>query len=124
MVTRGSHFYPAGRHKPGYCPKVTERLPKRPILASGGLKIITKNYIEVLKPRESSLLTFIGLCTAIIAGEGYPPLDRLLLAGVTILLASAGANGLTNYLDRNVDAQMQRTRNRALPSKRIPRFCF
>lgn len=78
-----------------------------------------RNYIEVLKPRESGLLTFIGICAAIVASSGYPPLNRLLLAGVTILLASAGANGLTNYLDRDVDAKMQRTRHRALPSKRI-----
>ena len=41
------------------------------------------------------------------------------MALVTILLASARANGLTNYLDRDVDARMERTRNRALPSKRI-----
>jgi len=80
---------------------------------------IAKNYIEVLKPKESSLLTFIGVCAAIIAGNGQPPLNLLLLAGVTILLASAGANGLTNYLDRNVDARMRRTRHRVLPSKRI-----
>ncbi|MBA7640379.1 Protoheme IX farnesyltransferase 1 [subsurface metagenome] len=46
-------------------------------------------------------------------------MNLLFLALVTILLASAGANGLTNYLDRDVDAKMQRTRNRALPSKRI-----
>ena len=46
-------------------------------------------------------------------------MNLLLFALVTILLASAGANGLTNYLDRDVDAQMQRTKNRALPSKRI-----
>ena len=43
----------------------------------------------------------------------------MLLIALTILLASAGANGLTNYLDRDVDARMQRTKNRALPSKRI-----
>lgn len=43
----------------------------------------------------------------------------LLLALLTILVASAGANGLTNYLDRHVDARMERTKNRALPSKRI-----
>ncbi|MFH1486435.1 MAG: hypothetical protein ABIH46_10215, partial [Chloroflexota bacterium] len=30
------------------------------------------NYIEVLKPRETALLTFIGVCAAIIAGRGYP----------------------------------------------------
>ncbi len=80
---------------------------------------MVKNYIEVLKPRQSGLLTFIGVCAAIIAGDGHPPLNLLLLALVTILLASAGANGLTNYLDRDVDARMQRTQNRALPSKRI-----
>jgi len=77
------------------------------------------NYIEVLKPRQSSLLTFIGICAAIIAGDGHPPLNLLFLALITILLAAAGANGLTNYLDRDVDARMQRTRHRALPSKRI-----
>jgi len=72
-----------------------------------------------LKPRETGLLTFIGVCTAIIAGGGYPSLDLLLLTLIAILLASAGANGLTNYLDRDVDARMQRTKHRALPSKRI-----
>ena len=77
-----------------------------------------RDYIEVLKPRQSSLLTFIGVCAAVIAGDGYLPL-RLLLIALTILLASAGANGLTNYLDRDVDARMQRTKHRALPSKRI-----
>ena len=43
----------------------------------------------------------------------------MLLIALTILLAVAGANGLTNYLDRDVDARMRRTKNRALPSKRI-----
>jgi protoheme IX farnesyltransferase len=88
-----------------------------------GRKIQTKykivmDYIEVLKPRESSLLTFIGICAAIVAGDGHLTINLLIIA-LTILLASAGANGLTNYLDRDVDARMQRTKNRALPSKRI-----
>ena len=78
-----------------------------------------KNYINVLKPRETSLMTFIGVCAVIIAGGGQPPLDTLLLAAVTILIASAGANGLTNYLDRDFDAKMKRTRRRVLPSRRI-----
>jgi len=80
--------------------------------------VVIKNYIEVLKPLPSILLTFIGVCAAIIAGEGQLSL-KLFLVLITILLATAGANGLTNYLDRNVDARMQRTKNRALPAKRI-----
>jgi len=63
-------------------------------------------------------LAFIGLCAAIIAGEGQLS-PRLVLVLVTVLIAAAGANGLTNYLDRDIDARMQRTRNRVLPSKRI-----
>jgi len=80
--------------------------------------ISIKNYIGVLKPLPSILLTFIGVCAAVIAGEGQLS-PKLLLVLVTILLGAAGGNGLTNYLDRDVDARMQRTKNRVLPSKRI-----
>lgn len=78
-----------------------------------------KNYIEVLKPRESFLLTFIGVAAAFIAADGEPSLNVILLAMVAILVASAGANGITNYLDRDFDARMKRTRHRVLPSGRI-----
>jgi protoheme IX farnesyltransferase len=77
------------------------------------------NYIEVLKPRETSLLLFIGACSAIIAAGGNLPIGVLVLVVITIGLGSAGCNGLTNYLDREVDARATRTRNRVLPSKRI-----
>ena len=77
-----------------------------------------KNYIEVVKPLPSILLTFIGVCVAFVAGEGqFSP--QLLLMAVTILVAAAGANGLTSYLDRDIDARMQRTRNRPLPARRV-----
>jgi len=76
------------------------------------------NYFEVLKPLPSILLAFIGLCVAFVAGGGELS-AKLLLVVVTILVAAAGANGVTNYLDRKIDARMQRTMNRALPSKRI-----
>ncbi|MCL2150277.1 MAG: UbiA family prenyltransferase [Dehalococcoidia bacterium] len=78
-----------------------------------------RNYLEVLKPRETILLGFIGLCSAIIAAEGTPPLGTLLLATATIALAAGGANGLTNYLDRKLDARMNRTRGRVFPTQRI-----
>lgn len=77
------------------------------------------NYINVLKPRETSLLAFIGAATAFVAARGVPPWDRLLLVTVTILIASAAANGFTNYLDRHIDSLMPRTQKRALAAKRI-----
>ncbi|MCL2707171.1 MAG: UbiA family prenyltransferase, partial [Dehalococcoidia bacterium] len=101
-----------------------------------------RNYIEVLKIRETLLLGFLGFCSVIIASHTHPeavllPINTfaflywnpyehyfadagiLLLATATILIASGGANGLTNYLDRNVDARMQRTKNRVFPTRRI-----
>ena len=77
------------------------------------------DYITLLKPRETVLLTFIGICSAIIAGQGSAPWDVILLALAAIALGSAGANGITNYLDRHVDARMRRTHMRSLPAKRI-----
>jgi protoheme IX farnesyltransferase len=80
---------------------------------------VLKNYIEVLKPRESALLTFVGVAAAFIAADGHPSSNVMLLAAVTILIASAAANGITNYLDRDFDAKMRRTSHRVLPSGRI-----
>lgn len=76
-------------------------------------------YIEVLKPRETLLLGFVGLATAILAGGGAPPAHQLLWATLAVAVGSAGANGLTNYLDRDMDERMERTRHRPIPSRRI-----
>jgi protoheme IX farnesyltransferase len=78
-------------------------------------------YIRVLKPRETVLLTFIGLCASIVASAGIGHLDAKLisLATLAILLGSGGTNGLTNYIDRDLDAKMGRVRHRPLPSKQI-----
>jgi len=78
-----------------------------------------RDYLEVLKPRETSLLIFIALCAALVASGGEPGGLRLLFAMATVTLGCAGVNGLTNYLDRDIDARMKRTSRRCLPSKRI-----
>lgn len=77
------------------------------------------NYIDVLKPRETVLLTFIALCAAVVAAQGHPEAWPFWGVFTAVLLGSAGCNGLTNYLDRNVDAIMTRTCRRAIPSQRI-----
>ncbi len=77
------------------------------------------DYINVLKPAETGLLTFLGITSAVIAARGYPPTLVFILVLVAVLLGSAGSNGLTNYLDRDVDARMARTCRRSLPSRRI-----
>jgi len=80
------------------------------------------DYISVLKPKETSLLVFIGACAALFAASsldtGFPAGDFVLTV-IALTLGSAGANGLTNYLDRDVDARMKRTCTRVLASKKI-----
>ena len=85
-------------------------------LSRHGLGRTAVVYLRVLKPRETLLLSIIGLCTAVAAGGGSPPLDRFALAAVAIIVGSGGTNGLTNFLDRRVDARMKRTQRRVLPS--------
>ncbi|MDM7999431.1 MAG: protoheme IX farnesyltransferase [Dehalococcoidia bacterium] len=77
------------------------------------------HYVRVTKPRESSLLVFIGFCAMVVAADDLPETGRLLLTLLAITLGSAGVNGLTNYLDRNIDARMRRTNCRPLPAKAI-----
>lgn len=75
--------------------------------------------IAVLKPRETALLAFVGVVAASVAGGGQVEARRFALVSLAIVLGSAGCNGLTNYLDRDMDARMQRTRQRPLPAGRI-----
>ncbi len=77
------------------------------------------NYVEVLKPRETSLLVFIGACSALIAANTSISINIFILTIITLTLGCAGCNGLTNYLDREVDGRASRTKTRALPSRRI-----
>jgi len=83
------------------------------------------NYIGVLKPRESGLHILMGIVAALIAagdvvaaGNAFPT-GEFILAVFAIACGIPGCNGLTNYLDRNIDARMQRTCLRVLPSQRI-----
>jgi protoheme IX farnesyltransferase len=80
------------------------------------------DYLNVLKPRETSLLVFIGACSAAVSAAavgGAFPINVFILTVIAISFGSAGANGLTNYLDRDVDARMARTCRRALAAGRI-----
>ena len=91
-----------------------ERMPETSLRAS------SLAYWELLKPRVTVLLTFLGAASAAIA-SGVDPTQsgRIALITLAVFLGSGGANGLTNYLDRNLDGRMNRTRGRSIPSGRI-----
>lgn len=80
------------------------------------------NYWMLTKPRTVFLLTLTGLCGALIGfGISGKTIDWLVIILVTasIVLGSAGANSITCYIDRDIDAIMDRTKRRPLPSGKI-----
>jgi protoheme IX farnesyltransferase len=91
------------------------------VIGNGGRSSFGRllDYVNVLKPRETSLLVFIAVCTSIVAAGGFPRAELFFLALGAVLLGSAGCNGITNYLDMRYDAKMRRTCSRALPAGRI-----
>jgi heme o synthase len=77
-------------------------------------------YIEVTKPSTVALLVFTCLGAMVVAGgAGGLSLSGWVLALVAITAGCAGADTLTCYIDRDIDALMDRTKGRPLPGKRI-----
>jgi protoheme IX farnesyltransferase len=84
-----------------------------------GLRPILADYVALTKPGIMTLLLTTTLCAMLIAARGLPP---FWLVAVTLLggvFAAGGANVLNCYLDRDIDGQMSRTRNRAIVAGRV-----
>jgi protoheme IX farnesyltransferase len=77
-------------------------------------------YIEVTKPSTVALLVVTCIGSMIAAGGvGGLSLSEWALALVAITAGCAAADTLTCYIDRDIDALMDRTKGRPLPGKRI-----
>ncbi|MBS4043296.1 MAG: heme o synthase [Chitinophagaceae bacterium] len=79
-------------------------------------------YYELTKPKIWYLLVFTAFGAALTASNIYGieiSLPTWALMLFSVAAGSAAANTLTNYHDRDIDAIMERTKNRPLPSKRI-----
>ncbi len=77
-----------------------------------------REYIEVTKPRIWSLLVYTGVAGYLIASRGSID-TRLLILTIALILGTGGANTLTGYIDRDIDAVMKRTMKRPIPSGRL-----
>jgi protoheme IX farnesyltransferase len=81
-----------------------------------------KNYYELTKPKIWYLLVFTAFAGALTASflshiVVHPITWVLIIAGVAT--GSAAADTLTGYNDRDIDAIMDRTKQRPIPSGRI-----
>ena len=81
-----------------------------------------RSYWTLTKPRIWGLLVFTGVAAMLVAyrvTNTPPSLVSVGTCALALVLGSAAANTLTNYHDRDIDAVMERTRSRPLPSGMI-----
>jgi protoheme IX farnesyltransferase len=65
------------------------------------------------------MVLFTGLPVMGMAAGGWPPIGFVVLTMLGIALAASSANTLNAYIERDLDALMERTRGRPLPAGRI-----
>lgn len=76
------------------------------------------DYIELLKPRVMSLVVFTGLSGLVCApGTIHPVIAFVALLCIAVGAGAAGA--LNMWFDADIDARMERTKGRPIPSGRI-----
>ncbi len=72
-------------------------------------------YVTLTKPRILPLVIFTGLPAIVLAAGGWPSLSTIVGILFGIAVATAAANTLNMYVERDRDALMERTRTRPLP---------
>ncbi len=78
-----------------------------------------KTYFILTKPRLWGLLLYTGIAGYIIGAREIRDPFIFTIITLSILAGTAGANTITSYIDRDIDAIMDRTKHRPLPKKLI-----
>jgi protoheme IX farnesyltransferase len=78
-----------------------------------------REYLELCKPRVVALICFTAVVGMLLAVPGMVPLNALLAGNLGIFLAASAAAVINQVVDARVDAQMDRTRHRPLPTGRV-----
>lgn len=91
-------------------------LDARPPSASSPrpFRAVVADYVSLTKPRIIELLLVTTFPVMFLAERGVPSLWLILATMIGGILAAASANALNCYIDRDIDAQMDRTAHRPL----------
>jgi protoheme IX farnesyltransferase len=77
------------------------------------------DYLALTKPAIVALLLLTTLCGMILGASGFPPISILVLTLLGGALTAGGAGALNQYIDRDIDRKMVRTRGRPVADERI-----
>ena len=76
-------------------------------------------YIELTKPRIALMVVVtaaIGYFLSMTHYASFGNMQQFLIAMLGVALAGGGASVLNQYLEQDVDAKMERTKNRPIPA--------
>ncbi|HXN77185.1 MAG TPA: heme o synthase [Candidatus Dormibacteraeota bacterium] len=90
------------------------------LVAARGAASIARDYVSLLKLRIVLLLDATAVGVMFPAAHGHPKPAAVLAVLVGGTLAAGGAHAINCWFDRDIDAEMSRTRRRPLPAGRIP----
>ncbi|WP_445353975.1 heme o synthase [Natronospira bacteriovora] len=81
-----------------------------------GFTALAADYLDLCKPKVVALIVFTAIVGMLLAVPGAVPLDLFVFGTIGIGLAAASAAAINHFIDRRIDAEMARTRNRPLPT--------
>jgi protoheme IX farnesyltransferase len=82
-------------------------------------RVRAADYLALTKPRIAAMALLTVAAGALLAGGREVPVLPLLHALLGAALAAAGASALNQWMERDTDGLMRRTRNRPLPAGRL-----
>lgn len=80
---------------------------------------IARQLVTLSKPRIVALLVFTAVCGVYKAADGSPSVSVLAAVVVAGALSAAGSNAINQALDADIDAMMERTKGRPVPTHQL-----
>lgn len=80
---------------------------------------LLKDLYEITKPKVVFMLVITAVVGMVLAQEGWPNGERLIIASLGIGLLSAAAAAMNHIVDQKIDAKMARTYNRPIAKGRV-----
>jgi protoheme IX farnesyltransferase len=96
----------------------TQSLTAPALGAPSRTRRLLSDYVELTKPKVQSLLLLTTITTMLVAGN--PSVVLIALTCLGGYLSAGGAGAVNHWFDRDIDASMDRTANRPVPSGRVP----